>query len=121
MNKGKRLVFIYNLESSPIEQALDMIYRITAPATFKCNLYKLTQEYFNMKYEWKNFIKEMPIDFKFYHRDMFKKKYPDFKSEYPIVLLENDGRFETFINPEEIIGITSLQELKDLIKQRLSK
>ncbi len=119
MAENKRLVFIYNLDSSPIEQALDMIFRMTAPATFKCNLYKITQEYFNMKPEWKSFIKEMPIDFKFYHRDMFKKKYPDFKSEYPIVLLENDGKFEIFINPEEMMGIASLTELKDIIRQRV--
>ncbi|XOU94825.1 MAG: hypothetical protein ACNFW9_02030 [Candidatus Kerfeldbacteria bacterium] len=91
-----------------------------SPATFKCNLSKLTHDFFNMKPEWQKFIREMPIDFKFYHRDMFKKKYPDFVTEYPVVLLENDGKFEKFISPEEMIGITSLPELKDLIRQRVS-
>ena len=116
----KKLIFVYNLNSSPFSQAIDFFKKKVSPQTFSCNLYKVTHDDFLMKKEWEEFTKELPIQVKFYHRDMFKKKYPEFDAKFPVVLKEIDGQFNVFISTDEISGTLSLKELMKIVSEKLS-
>jgi len=119
MTSEKTLVFIYNADSNPFKQAFDFFKRMGYPQTYPCNLTKITHDKMNMKQKWQSFIQVFPVKIKFYHRDMFKKKYPDYKTEFPIALLEKDGKFEEFMSVEEINGFASLEELIKTTSKKL--
>lgn len=121
MNNQKILVFIFNADSNPFKQAFDFFKRKAYPQTYECNLTKLTHDGLNMKKEWQSFVQALPVKTKFYHRDMFKKKYSDYKTEFPIIFLAENNKFEKLISTEEINGLSSMQELMDLITNRINK
>ena len=122
MNKSKdkvSLIFVYNADSSPINQALDFFYRLFSPETYSCNLSKLTQDKLNVKSEWKLFLDKSKIKAKYYHRDMFAKKYPEIKSDYPIIFRQDNSSFKELISPAEINSYFSLKELMDAVSNKL--
>lgn len=121
MTSEKTLVFIYNADSNPFKQAFDFFKRSAYPQTYPCNLTKITHDKMNMKQKWQSFIQVFPVKVKFYHRDMFKKKYPDYKTEFPVALLEHDNKFEPFISVEEMNSFRSLEELMDSVTQKINK
>jgi len=120
MNDKKILVFIFNADSSPFKQAFDFFKRLGYPQTYQCNLTKLTHDGLNMKKEWQSFVQTLPIKTKFYHRDMFKKKYSDYKTEFPVALLIENDKFKNFITAGEMGSFGSMQELMDAVTKKIN-
>ena len=90
MENSKKIVFVYNANSNPFKQAFDFFKRTAYPQTYQCNLTKLTHDGLNMKQQFQSFLQNSPFKAQFYHRDMFNKKYPDYKTELPVVLLQKE-------------------------------
>lgn len=120
MKEKMKLIFVYNANSSPINQAIDFFYKIASPATYQCNLRKLTYDSFNEKQEWSDFIKSLSIESKFYHKDMFQKRFPSYSTNHPVVLLQINDNLQTFISSELLNGLTSLAELKKIVLEKVS-
>ncbi len=116
-----KLIFAYNATDNFWVKKIDVAHKIISPATYSCNLCKLTHGAFFEKELWANFKNTAVIDMEFLYKEAFFKRFPDFENtKLPVVLIESSSApsFE-FITANEFEGIASLPQLIQIIKQRL--
>ncbi|MFN2262000.1 MAG: GTPase, partial [Psychroflexus sp.] len=93
------------------------------PETYECNLCQLTHGIFGESRKWKKFRKNSEIDFKFLHKDEYRKS---FKSKFealenlPVVLLQDNYDLSVFVSAKEINQMSSLSELIAVLEKRMS-
>ncbi len=121
MENSKKIVFVYNANSNPFKQAFDFFKRTAYPQTYQCNLTKLTHDGLNMKQQFQSFLQNSPFKAQFYHRDMFNKKYPDYKTELPVVLLQKEDTFEELISAEAMNAFTDCDELMKTVLDKVNR
>jgi hypothetical protein len=104
------LLFVYNANSDLFSSVTDFAHKIISPQTYNCSLCALTYGNLTIKQEWKSFLKELPAEKTFLHKDEFEKRYKQsfglpaifyLKANQPVVLLGSD----------DINRCTSLNEL----------
>jgi len=126
----KRLIFVYNAESGGAFTALkDSLHKTFRKSTYDCNLCKTTFGFFGMKKEWKNFVSDLdvPVEFKkkdkfkfeFLHKDEFNQKYDVKDAKFPSAYLMDKTGLELFINQDEMNAVKSIDELKDLVNNKI--
>jgi hypothetical protein len=128
MNKSDdkpSLVFVYNADSGLFNTLTDIAHKIFSPDTYSCNLCMITHDNLSMRSEWKDFIEKLDIELEFLHRDEFINAY---KTQYemkdvslPCVFNKEDNGLSVFISADEINACTSVEELKQLIQEKLEK
>lgn len=106
-----KLLFVYNADSDKISAALDFVHKIISPSTYACNLCAITFGNFGIKKEWEDFIKSLPMETEFLHKDEFQKKYPDTSTEYPVVFANNGDIMKLCISAAEL----NKMDLKELM------
>jgi hypothetical protein len=119
-NEG--LIFIYNADSGAINLIKDFFHKMIKPNTYECNLCSITFGNFGMKKDWAKFIKELEEDISidFLHRDEFEKYYPKINdAKYPSAYYKEGDSLEIFISQEEMNSLKSIEELEDIVNNRL--
>lgn len=116
----KKLVFVYNANSSLFSTVTDAVHKVISPSTYACNLCKITYGTLAMKNNWRDFIKSLPVEVEFLHKDESVKKYPEFTS-FPLVLLVEGEKASLFVSSEQINQAKNIEDLKSLIKNSLNK
>ncbi|PIZ63013.1 hypothetical protein COY16_02980 [Candidatus Roizmanbacteria bacterium CG_4_10_14_0_2_um_filter_39_13] len=120
MRNNTELVFVYNADSGIFSSIKDSIHKSISPKTYGCNLCGLTYGKLSMKDEWKTFIKGLTFKTEFLHKDEFKKKYPKYAMTfYPAVFKKEGAQLFPFISADEINKQKSLEELKQLIQNKI--
>lgn len=120
MNQDKKLIFVYNADSSLFNQVGDLVHKTISPKTYQCNLCGLTYSGVSMKSDWKDFIDSLPIKTEFLHKDEFLRQYPDRQNTaFPIAFIKDDNSLTEFITTEEINQQKNLEGLKTLVKKKL--
>lgn len=115
-----KLLFIYNANSGLLSSLKDTAYKAVSPDTYECNLCKVTFGPVSMKQMWKEYIASLPYDVEFLHRDEFRKRYPDKKSEpLPALFAEKGGSVEMAIPASEINLARSVEDLIGLVSSFL--
>lgn len=128
----KKLIFVYNADSGGFFTGLkDTLHKTFRKSTYECNLCQVTFGAFGMKKDWKNYVENLdtPVEFfkkdkfkfEFLHRDEFKGKYLVENAKFPSAYIEADNGLELFISQEEMNVIRSIDELKDLVEEKLEK
>ena len=120
----KELIFVYNADSGFFNSIKDALHKSISPNTYSCNLCSLTFGAISMKNEWKEFIDNLKIPSKFYHRDEFfemLKTHPHKieNTKFPAVFLHSKGKLILFINSTEINQAKRLEDLMDLVTKKL--
>lgn len=111
------LMFVYNADSGLFNLVTDIAHKIFSPKTYACQLCNITHGNLKMHDEWKTFIKALPLDCTFMHRDEFVASYSDIKDELPAVYLFSPGQqLQHCISANEINGCNNLSDLKNLIQ-----
>jgi hypothetical protein len=115
------LIFVYNADSSPLAQAFDFLHKAISPATYACNLCKVTYGTFAIKREWREFLKSLPCRTVFYHRDKFRRCYPRLAdAALPAIFTDcEDGGLELLANAQELNAQPSLEALEKVILAKL--
>lgn len=119
--KLQKLIFIYNADSGLGNLLIDGAHKIVSPGTYDCKLCAITFGAFTENTVWKKFRTSTDFEMRFLHKDEFKKQYASkfgYKFTFPIVLSESQHGLEVFINTEEVNGMTSPEELIDLVNSR---
>lgn len=117
----KKLIFVYNADSSLFNQVGDFFHKIVSPKTYQCNLCGLTYSGVSMKSDWKDFIKSLSIKSEFLHKDEFSKTYPEFTdSQFPTVFIKTNKSITSFITASEINQQQTLEELRNLVLTKIS-
>lgn len=116
-----KLIFIYNANSGLISTTKDFFHKILSPETYECKLCAITYSNFGMKNKWSQFLKSLPYESIFLHKNELET-YKEIKSEeLPAVFVEeSNGRLRNIIDKNTFNKISSLDELinklQDLLK-----
>lgn len=118
----EKLIFVYNADSGKLNGLMDSLRKVVSPSTYDCKLCALTFGLKDEKKSWKEFRKNLQIETEFLHRDEFRKQYASkfgYKFEFPLVLMQNNKGLEVFMSKDEFSEIASLEELIEVIRNRL--
>lgn len=117
---SKKLIFVYNADSGLFNTVTDIAHKIFSPSTYECQLCAITHSAFSMREEWKGFLNSIEHEMAFLHRDEWKQLHGDKADDLPAVYYGNET-VELLISSEEINQCETIDQLKDLIKDRLPK
>lgn len=99
-----KLIFVYNANSGLWNGAMDAVHKVMSPSTYKCSLCKITYGTLKAKKSWINFIRDLPIESRFLHKDDFHQEFQKDK-ELPAIFIQNK---------RELIKIISSSQLKEM-------
>ena len=114
----KKIIFIYNANSSLFSTITDTIHKTVSPATYQCNLCRITYGTLTMKKDWQNFIASLPYEVEFLHKDQVAKKYPQIKT-FPVILFHDQEAIKILIPTDKINQAATIEDLKILITNSL--
>jgi 3'-phosphoadenosine 5'-phosphosulfate sulfotransferase (PAPS reductase)/FAD synthetase len=108
---SNELVFVYNANSGKLNAMLDSMHKIISPATYACNLCRITYGTFTELPEWKQFRESFEGTMTFLHIDEFERDHPP-ADGYPVIFeREADGTLTTLADASLINGMRDIQEL----------
>lgn len=117
-----KLIFIYNADGDFASSVKGAAHKLVSPDTYPCNLCKLTYPLVSVNHEWRRFVKSLPHEVFFLHRNEFYKQYPDQKQvRLPAVFAEDAPKIRLLIPDVEINKAQNIQELIKLVENSLSK
>jgi hypothetical protein len=116
-----KLLIVFKADSSPIAQTFDFLHKAISPATYQCNLCRVTYGVFVAKKEWKKFIGTLPFPAIFLHRDEFRKRYPKLAAiPLPVIFAEiKGGALKQLAAADELNKPQDLHEMIALIGSKL--
>ncbi|MFX1374433.1 MAG: hypothetical protein ACFFA0_01345 [Promethearchaeota archaeon] len=131
-NVEKKLIFVYNADSGGFFTGFkDTLHKTFRKSTYQCNLCAVTFGAFGMKKDWKNFVNDLdvPVEFKkkdkfqfeFLHKDEFNEKYNVKDTKFPSAYILDKSGIELFISQHEMNAVKEIDELKELVNQKLEK
>lgn len=117
----RQLLFVYNASAGLGAAVLDSLHKVVSPATYPCKLCGLTYGLTNMRPEWKQFLRTLPLPVRFLYRDELPATYPALVGEpLSAVFLEDEtGHVAPFITAAEMQPL-DLAGLISLLRQRLT-
>jgi hypothetical protein len=120
--KGE-LLFVYNADSSFFSQVSDLIKKVAAPKSYPCNLCKVTYGVLGIRKDWKLFIGSLPYRLTFYHRDEFRRSFPEHRVlPLPAVLLRNrrDAKTSVILDSKQINRVSDVKSLKKALAAKIA-
>ena len=109
----KKLIFVYNADSGVLNALKDAVHKTVSPETYECNLCAITYGSVSMKPEWRKFIRSLPVETEFLHRDEFLEVYGPGEADFPAIFGPDR---KLLISAEELNKCVSLEELKRLVE-----
>ena len=113
-----KIQFIYNAEDGFFSKITDFAHKIIKPETYECSLCAITHGNIGMKKEWKSFIENLEYEVSFHYRNNLDQVKCNV-SGFPSIVLEQKGRSEVLISPNELNEIGDINSLKKLLLDRL--
>jgi hypothetical protein len=114
------LIFVYNAHSGLFNTLTDMAHKILSPQTYPCNLCALTHTNTGMRQEWKQFVESLDSAVEFLHADELKGKYGMEGISLPVIFRKEDNDVRVWIDASAINSCRTMDELKELIRDRLA-
>lgn len=118
---SNKLIFIYNASSSVFSQLTDYAHKILSPHTYQCNLCKLTYGSFGMYRQWQKFLKTLPYELVFLHKDEVPNELPEAENVDPPAIFVKFKKTWLVVSAAEINKMQNLQELEQLLLTRLQE
>jgi hypothetical protein len=115
-----KLIFVYNADSGFISSLKDTAHKLVSPDTYPCNLCRITYPGMTMRDDWREFIKSLPHEVIFLHRDEFHKRYQSQKQvPLPAIFAEDSEGVRVLISKNEINQMKNIDELMRVVKKYL--
>jgi hypothetical protein len=115
-----RLLFVYNADSGLFNLLTDVAHKLLSPGTYKCQLCALTHSPFAMRDDWRHFLSNLGVEYRFLHRDEFAAEYPALDIPLPSVLRETHEGLHVGLDAATLNACTSLASLKQLILEAVN-
>lgn len=117
------LVFVWNADTGVLNAVKDSLHKWISPETYSCRLCQLTHGFTSEKRAWKDFLDASGRPVFFYYRDTFEStgisgKFP---LVFPLVLENQNGAWVVLLDSQELVEITSLKDLVELLTFRISR
>ncbi len=116
-----QFIFVYNADAGKWNGYVDMMHKVFSPKTYPCKLCDLTYGVTTVKPEWKKFVKTLPKNTQFLHKDEWKKEFKS-KERLPAVFWFENDTLETVLparemNKLDLKGlITAMEKIKSMKK-----
>jgi hypothetical protein len=114
-----QLVFVYNADIGIAAAIIDSIHKTLSPATYACSLCAITYGSFTMDRRWRAWLKALPLETVFYHRQDFHAAHPDATVALPAVLRVRGGAVETVMTAAELDAVHDVDGLIAVLEGRL--
>ncbi|MBV7258089.1 hypothetical protein [Erythrobacter crassostreae] len=114
-----QLLIVYNADGGVLNMLLHAAHKQFAPDSYPCSLCALTYGPVSMRGEWKRFLKSLPMDAVFHHRDDFADAYPNYGHDLPAILVADSNRRLRALIPAS--DLDAMDDLSDLIVEMESK
>ncbi len=116
-----RLVFVYNANAGLLAGAIDSVHKTLSPDSYACNLCAVTHGIFAMRPQWRQYLKELPIDADFYHRPDFRVAFPQLAGErLPLVGRVEQEQFTILLDADALGKIATVDELVAALQTKLA-
>ena len=117
-----KLLLVYNARSGGLQATLDNLHKIVSPATYACDLCKLTHGNLTIRKSWKQFLNQSDLEISVYHKDEFQKQFGNeaLAFKLPVILQQKDGKLTEFISQSEIQKLKDDSALIELIEAKLT-
>lgn len=96
------LIFVYNAKAGALQGLIDTVHKTVSPATYACNLCAITYGAMAMKPAWRDYLKNLPHEVHFFHKDDFRAAYPSLAVELPVVLFKDGDHLRTVLSAQEV-------------------
>ena len=116
----KKLIFVYNGDSGVINSIMHLMHKTFSPSTYECRLCALVYDSISMNKDWMAFVNTLGVEVEYHHRDTFLKTYKHRYQDYPVVLMQEAGKFETVLDAPAFAGIETLKDLMQIVSHRVS-
>ncbi len=97
---------------------LDGLHKMISPSTYACDLCAITYGTVAMKKEWKTFIDQSKVPFRFYYKNTLPKKF-DHNLDYPVVLRYENSSVSCILDRQDFAAINDLNEFIVLLKEKV--
>lgn len=116
------LLFVYNVDASPVAMLKDLYQAITTGST-DCSLCDLTFGTLLKDRSWKRFVAELPVDVDFELRSTFRASHPDLAyARFPSAWWSRPGQKpELAIDTVAMNATKDLDDLRDLVGRTVSQ
>ena len=114
-----KLLFVYNADSGLFNTVTDIAHKMLSPKTYECNLCSITHGVFKVRDTWVKFLEELDAECQFLHKDEFLKNNTDVDAAFPAIFKMNGDRYELWIDAASINGLSSVDDLKQVIVSKL--
>jgi hypothetical protein len=118
----KQLIFVYNADGGTFNAIMDSAHKLFAPSTYQCSLCAITHGMLTMRHEWKDYMRNLPYETRFYHRDGFRQEWPNQLAKLPAIFMqEEDGSLTTVISAEELNQQSSIAQLTAMLGRKIAE
>lgn len=108
------LIFVYNADSGFFNVLMDSAHKLLSPDTYTCSLCALTHGTWKMRKRWADFLKSLPVDVKFLHRDEMDSTFPNV--DLPAILVAHDRGVRVMADASAIRKCLELEDLIELVR-----
>ena len=115
------LIFVYNADAGVFNAMADLARKIFSPSTYPCRLCALTYTPVGMKRRWRRFLKRLPVETRFLHRDEWQTQYPERREPLPAVWLRSEQGMEPLLDAAALAELVSLDALQDRLTEALAR
>ena len=120
MQPGRSLLFVYNVDSETLPKTNDHM-RMAGSGKETCGLLALTFSPIGMKKEWRRFVHALDVPARFMSRDEFVGEFRNSTTPFPAVFLQTGPDLFVLISSDEISQCARLEDLTNLVQQRLTQ
>ncbi len=118
----EKLVFVYNADGGILNSIMDSAHKLFAPSTYQCALCAVTHGIAGMRSEWKEYMRGLPYETRFYHRDGFQRDWRGIGQEFPAIYFQAKANdMKILIGRSELETVTSVAQLTALLGRRISE
>jgi hypothetical protein len=117
---ARTILFIYNANEGLFSAMADAAHKLISSATYPCSLCAITYGAVSMRGEWKAYLKRLPHETRFYHREDFARDWPGEAVTLPAILEQTGGGTLTMVmSKEDLDTVQSVAQLVAMLEDRL--
>ena len=115
------LVFVYNAESGLFNTVADIAHKVFSPETYQCHLCALTHSTFGIRKSWQEFLNGLETSVEFLHANELQNRYSVKHIPLPAIFQKHEGRLTLLIAADSINRCATIDDLKQLVTEKLAQ
>ena len=120
-HQSAQLLIVYNADGGIFNMIADGVHKVVSPDTYPCSLCAVSYGLVSMHTAWRKYLKSLPHEVVFHHKDDFAEAYPDHGIPLPAILLRESGAYPTvLVGKDDLDAMDHVNRLIDMTDHRLA-